>query len=452
MKMSYPPPRGSPDAGFTGNDIDYSLSSPISLPEYPCKHTQISPKKTALTAGSTIQVLMAGSAPHGGGICQYTLSYDNKIFISIKDVVGPCMIDSLTYPVTIPANVPNGNAVFMWTWINRLGNREYYTNCADVVISGSTGSNFKGPQLLVADIQGTIVPEGVGIETVAIPLMNKRPIISFSSNVPAPFLGVGQAPTDTGSDSGSGTTVTTTIAPVGTTASAITTAAPIQTSATSSGPTDVPASAFCGDVSINSLSTGGSCASGLCCSKYGYCGDEADYCGTGCQGAFGQCGTQTSAPTETNTQPPVVEAPIDSPPPVPTMPATYPPPQGTCTNGVIICSSLIEFSTCVWGTWVPQPMAAGTNCQTNGDSISIVFAGESTNPPVPTTDPVDDPTTDPTTDPVIDPPTTECTAGKVSCLESGDIQSCVSGVPYTSGLPNGTVCQEQGNAAVISMQ
>jgi len=34
---------------------------------------------------------------------------------------------------------------------------------------------------------------------------------------------------------------------------------------------------------------GKTCASSLCCSKYGFCGSTDAYCGTGCQSAFGTC-------------------------------------------------------------------------------------------------------------------------------------------------------------------
>jgi len=33
----------------------------------------------------------------------------------------------------------------------------------------------------------------------------------------------------------------------------------------------------------------GHCREGLCCSKYGYCGNTEDYCGKGCQSEFGEC-------------------------------------------------------------------------------------------------------------------------------------------------------------------
>jgi hypothetical protein len=32
-----------------------------------------------------------------------------------------------------------------------------------------------------------------------------------------------------------------------------------------------------------------SCGNNLCCSQWGYCGSTSDYCGTGCQSAFGKC-------------------------------------------------------------------------------------------------------------------------------------------------------------------
>ncbi|KAJ1547489.1 hypothetical protein HK096_002674 [Nowakowskiella sp. JEL0078] len=47
------------------------------------------------------------------------------------------------------------------------------------------------------------------------------------------------------------------------------------------------------------------CASGSCCSQYGYCGTTSEYCGTGCQSDYGSCtasNTSTTAITATNTK------------------------------------------------------------------------------------------------------------------------------------------------------
>ncbi|KAK8216368.1 chitin binding protein [Phyllosticta capitalensis] len=58
--------------------------------------------------------------------------------------------------------------------------------------------------------------------------------------------------------------------------------------------------------STGSVSPDGSCggssgytclgsSKGNCCSQYGYCGATTDYCGTGCNSAFGSCGNQVSS-------------------------------------------------------------------------------------------------------------------------------------------------------------
>ncbi|ORX80126.1 hypothetical protein BCR32DRAFT_280786 [Anaeromyces robustus] len=45
------------------------------------------------------------------------------------------------------------------------------------------------------------------------------------------------------------------------------------------------------------------CAEGLCCSKYGWCGDSIEYCGTGCQSEFGNCDGQEKTTTLNTTTP-----------------------------------------------------------------------------------------------------------------------------------------------------
>lgn len=45
----------------------------------------------------------------------------------------------------------------------------------------------------------------------------------------------------------------------------------------------------CGSQAGNAL-----CPNGLCCSRFGWCGNGPDYCGTGCQS---QCGGSTPTPT-----------------------------------------------------------------------------------------------------------------------------------------------------------
>ena len=66
-------------------------------------------------------------APHGGGSCQFSLSYDNgATFNVIHSIEGGCPLDAVMnkYTVPIPDNAPAADrALFAWTWFNRIGNR-----------------------------------------------------------------------------------------------------------------------------------------------------------------------------------------------------------------------------------------------------------------------------------------------------------------------------------------
>ncbi|KAE8443402.1 hypothetical protein EG329_001883 [Mollisiaceae sp. DMI_Dod_QoI] len=80
---------------------------------------------------------------------------------------------------------------------------------------------------------------------------------------------------------------------------------------------------------------------GSCCSKFWYCGNSLDYCGTGCNPLFGACvgGAVPSSssiiprPSSTST-PPVVSTSTFIPPPPPSSTSTFvppPPPSSTST-------------------------------------------------------------------------------------------------------------------------
>ncbi|KAI5201230.1 hypothetical protein E4T38_06168 [Aureobasidium subglaciale] len=146
MEMSWPYPLHSkynPANSYTV--IDYSMTAPLFADgsNFPCKGYQndrpMVPVAT-YSAGSTYNMTIAGSAVHGGGSCQLSLSYDNgATFRVIKSMIGGCPLTS-TYDFTIPSYAPDGNALFAWTWQNEMGNREYYMNCAVVTVAGSSAS------------------------------------------------------------------------------------------------------------------------------------------------------------------------------------------------------------------------------------------------------------------------------------------------------------------------
>ncbi|EKD14716.1 hypothetical protein MBM_06927 [Drepanopeziza brunnea f. sp. 'multigermtubi' MB_m1] len=107
--------------------------------------------------GSTQSLAFMGSAVHGGGSCQVSVSYDEaptasstwKVIHSIeggcpqKGVAGnsgdnAAQIIPDTYPFKIPEALPTGTAVMAWTWFNKVGNREMYMNCAPVTITAAS--------------------------------------------------------------------------------------------------------------------------------------------------------------------------------------------------------------------------------------------------------------------------------------------------------------------------
>ena len=90
-------------------------------------------------AGQIVNVQFEGSARHNGGICQFSLSYDNdQTFFVIETIEGACPdgnnninyneIDKYEWPVLLPNNLPScDRCTFAWSWINAVGNRELYS-------------------------------------------------------------------------------------------------------------------------------------------------------------------------------------------------------------------------------------------------------------------------------------------------------------------------------------
>ena len=161
ISMSYPPSRRnklSPYYLNSGN-VDYNIRAPLNNPPYkfPCKGFPTGPP-TASYIGNTISVTLEGSATHGGGHCQFGISYDDTNFLVLKTVLNTCLLDSMTYTFNLPSNAPGGNAIVFWTWINRIGHREYYMECADTLVnngnSPTSSSQLQGTELLVVNLPG----------------------------------------------------------------------------------------------------------------------------------------------------------------------------------------------------------------------------------------------------------------------------------------------------------
>ncbi|KAI7834010.1 hypothetical protein BX661DRAFT_176471 [Kickxella alabastrina] len=184
-----------------GQSLDENINAPIgtheSISQPLCKFTTPYGRPAAhWTAGSTIKVdFNPHSAVHGGGHCQFALSYDGgKTFVVIHDELKYCFTggpssgnvgSQLEYNIALPADLPSSDrVVFAWAWNNAAGNREFYMNCADVAIHGKQGGAYTGPQLLVANygLNTPYIPEFNGDYTTGLDLYKDRPIITVTAS------------------------------------------------------------------------------------------------------------------------------------------------------------------------------------------------------------------------------------------------------------------------------
>lgn len=156
------------------------------MSNFPCKMNGRSydrSKTTTYSLGSTNTLRLQGSAVHGGGSGQLSITYDtnptkNSKWKVIKSFIGGMPARSATgnlagdmntlgpdtYSFTVPSNIPAGDATLAWSWINKVGQREFYMSCGPIKLTGSGGSksNYDAlPDMFVANIGSYCrIPEG----------------------------------------------------------------------------------------------------------------------------------------------------------------------------------------------------------------------------------------------------------------------------------------------------
>lgn len=140
-------------------DVD-EKRSPLSADgsNYPCYETAgHSDNLPTYSAGSSQKFTIEGTAVHGGGSCQISITYDLPVtkdsqFHVVKSFHGDCPTQhAANLPANehgvfdlhynIPIDMPNGKAVVAWTWFNRVGIREMYMRCAPVIIDSQQDSD-----------------------------------------------------------------------------------------------------------------------------------------------------------------------------------------------------------------------------------------------------------------------------------------------------------------------
>ena len=150
MIMKTPTPFGHPD------------NSPLDAAgaDFPCKVTDgvydAAGVSNVMPIGVNQTLSFTGSAVHGGGSCQISLTTDkapskSTNWMVIHSIQGGCPImasgnlpedpngsGASTFQFSIPEGISAGDYVLAWTWFNRIGNREMYMNCAPVTVTGGS--------------------------------------------------------------------------------------------------------------------------------------------------------------------------------------------------------------------------------------------------------------------------------------------------------------------------
>ncbi|KAJ3038199.1 hypothetical protein HK097_003239 [Rhizophlyctis rosea] len=226
INIASPPPRQHKNNPFTIGEPDYNMLEPlyggVSVRPYPCRGYSKSQSVVSTAPGATINIDLEGSATHEFGHCQFAISYDDETFVVLKTVKDTCLDGSSVigpnlrrYSLTLPSDLPEctNGCTLAWTWINNVGNREYYMNCVDIkTVGGPKSGTVSGKQLFVAHVPGypTIPEPSVGSVTDC--WLNARPSISLQisngvlQSVSGGSRGVFPAPSTSASNTCPGTT------------------------------------------------------------------------------------------------------------------------------------------------------------------------------------------------------------------------------------------------------
>lgn len=149
-----------------GTPVPYGKStlnnSPLAADgsDFPCKQrTGVYAAEGAsntMPIGVNQTLSFIGSATHGGGSCQISLTTDKAPTAKsqwqvIYSIIGGCPAGApgnlgsdpnssgaSKFEFSIPEGIAPGEYTLAWTWFNKIGNREMYMNCAPVTVTGAS--------------------------------------------------------------------------------------------------------------------------------------------------------------------------------------------------------------------------------------------------------------------------------------------------------------------------
>jgi len=367
MFMAYPPPF----PGTSNSPLEENGSN------FPCHATSAQfftgGAGTTWALGSKQTLSTKGTAVHGGGSGQFSITYDlsptkDTVWKVIHSVEGGMPARGAagnlagsnaeapnpdTYDFTVPSDLPAGEALFAWSWLNRIGNREFYMACSPITLTGTGGSksNFEAlPDMVVLNIMGkpkTSENSDYEFANPGASVENNLGKYGFSSELCCE-AGCGESVctrTEGGSGSGSGSG---------------------GSPAPSATPTAQPTASIPGGVFIT----------------------VAPIAGSPAQPTAAPTSTAAPAPSAPVAAPApssvVVAPPVSSPSAAPSPPVAAPPASGSSgsltgacsTEGQWNCIDGKSFQQCASGTWsAVMAVAQGTTCQTGqSSSLSISAA------------------------------------------------------------------------------
>lgn len=286
-----------------------ATNGPISYSNFPCQATgtAFSGPTSTMSLGSDQPLAFQGQSVHGGGSCQISITYDtaptrDSVWKVVKSFEGGCparntegnlgadtsatAADPYTYNFTIPDNIPSGSGTLAWTWLNNVGNREFYMQCASVELAGTSGdkSNYEAlPDMFVANL-GTPDTCTVGTGNFVYPAPGSDVEYGNGQKPVGDTLAVTTGACTVGVSAGSGSSATATGAAAATTTAeaagggvfaTASGAAPSVTAATSEATSTAEAAAPTATGSSSSSSS--SSSSGSSTLQTGACDTDGDY-------------------------------------------------------------------------------------------------------------------------------------------------------------------------------
>ena len=154
MNLFYPPPLGGENNPHRTDPPEPRIDYPYNccgeeVTPFPCRGylkflgTPQGRPVATWEAGSVQNFSLVGEGTHWGGSCQVGFSVDKgKTWQVVRSYEGACPHrefgsqdpENQAFEFTVPPDMPAGDHVFAWTWINR--EREFFMSCAPVTIVG----------------------------------------------------------------------------------------------------------------------------------------------------------------------------------------------------------------------------------------------------------------------------------------------------------------------------